>query len=53
MEVVYGLIVAALIRAALHSCQDPEEGKRNAIGILNLFAGWTAIGWIGALVWAA
>ncbi len=23
-----------------------------AIGLLNLFLGWTAIGWVGALVWA-
>ena len=23
-----------------------------AIGVLNLFAGWTFIGWLGALVWA-
>lgn len=30
-------------------------GKRNdtAIWLLNLFLGWTVIGWIGALVWAA
>lgn len=30
-------------------------GRRQAtaIGILNLFAGWTVIGWIGACVWAA
>jgi hypothetical protein len=24
-----------------------------AIFLLNLFAGWTVIGWIGALIWAA
>lgn len=24
-----------------------------AIGILNLFLGWTGLGWIGALVWSA
>ena len=28
--------------------------KKNAIAIfvLDLFAGWTVVGWIGALVWA-
>jgi Superinfection immunity protein len=26
--------------------------NRGAIGVLNLFTGWTAIGWIIALVWA-
>lgn len=24
----------------------------NAIAVLNFFLGWTALGWIGALVWA-
>ena len=24
-----------------------------AIGVLNLFLGWTAIGWVVALVWSA
>jgi hypothetical protein len=23
-----------------------------AIGVINLFAGWTLIGWVGALAWA-
>ena len=22
------------------------------IGLLNLFAGWTLVGWVGALIWA-
>lgn len=31
------------------------QGKRNmgAIFVLNLFLGWTFIGWVVALVWAA
>jgi hypothetical protein len=24
----------------------------SAIGVLNLFLGWTMIGWVGSLVWA-
>lgn len=24
-----------------------------AIGLLNLFLGWTLLGWVGALIWAA
>ena len=27
--------------------------QANAIFVLNLFLGWTVIGWIGALVWSA
>ncbi|WP_221227707.1 superinfection immunity protein [Rhodocyclus tenuis] len=27
--------------------------QRNAIAILNLFLGWTLLGWVGALVWSA
>ena len=26
--------------------------QRNAIAVLNLFLGWTVLGWIAALVWA-
>lgn len=26
--------------------------NRNAIVALNILAGWTVVGWIGALVWA-
>lgn len=29
-----------------------EANKTAAIFILNLFAGWTLIGWVGSLVWA-
>lgn len=28
----------------------PQTG---AIAILNIFLGWTILGWVGALVWAA
>ena len=30
------------------------RGKRDAIAIaaLNLFLGWTIVGWVGALIWA-
>lgn len=31
-----------------------KRSHRNAsaIGVLNLFLGWTMIGWVGSLVWA-
>ena len=30
-----------------------EHHQANAIGLLNLLLGWTALGWIIALIWAA
>jgi len=30
-----------------------HKSQTLAIFLLNLFAGWTVIGWIGALIWAA
>lgn len=29
-----------------------KHSKATAIGVLNLFLGWTGLGWIGALVWS-
>lgn len=29
-----------------------EHHNKIAIVVLNVFAGWTLIGWVGALVWA-
>jgi hypothetical protein len=29
-----------------------QHHNAGAIFVLNLFAGWTFIGWVGALVWA-
>lgn len=29
-----------------------QQSNMNAIGVLNLFLGWTFIGWVVALVWA-
>jgi hypothetical protein len=30
-----------------------EHHQRAAIAVLNVFLGWTALGWIVALVWAS
>lgn len=32
--------------------QGNEHRQRPAIFILNLFLGWTVLGWVAALVWA-
>ena len=29
-----------------------DHKNRIAIGLLNLFLGWTGLGWLGALIWA-
>lgn len=29
-----------------------DHGNRGSIGVLNLFLGWTFLGWVIALVWA-
>jgi len=45
--VVIGLYFLPLITAV-------KRGHRNsgAIGVMNLFLGWTGLGWVGALIWA-
>lgn len=30
-----------------------EKKNRTAIFLLNLLLGWTILGWIGAIIWAA
>ena len=44
---VIALYFAPALAATLH--KHPQHG---AIAILNLFLGWTVIGWVAALVWA-
>ena len=51
--IVYSLFVAAFYMLPYILAKILKKENAPAIGILNLFAGWTAIGWIGALVWAA
>jgi hypothetical protein len=44
---VIALYFAPALAASLH-----KHPQRGAIAILNLFLGWTVIGWVAALVWA-
>lgn len=52
MEVLLylGLAVIYFVPAALAVFFSSKRAA--AIFILNLFLGWTVLGWIGALVWA-
>ena len=52
------LIVTAIALAGIYFLPTiiaAVRGHRQAVAIflLNLFLGWTLIGWVGALVWSA
>lgn len=54
MEGLASLLVVAVLYfipyGVAHSRNHPS---RTGIGLLNLFFGWTVIGWFAALIWAA
>ncbi|WP_395611627.1 superinfection immunity protein [Allosphingosinicella sp.] len=43
---------ATLYFAPAIVAQERRHKNALAIGILNLFGGWTVVGWVGAIVWA-
>jgi Superinfection immunity protein len=45
-------IVCALYLLPTCVAYDHRHRQRQAIATLNVFAGWTALGWVAALVWA-
>jgi hypothetical protein len=52
------LILLAIVALAIHFLPTIVAGSRHArnfwlIFLLNFFFGWTLIGWIAALIWAA
>lgn len=55
-DVIDGLVWLLMLLAAylFPTLVALGRGKKNAaaIGVLNLFLGWTFIGWVVALVWA-
>lgn len=53
----FGAIVLLVIAILLYFlpvliADARRHHQRMAIGVLNLFLGWTLLGWIAALVWA-
>lgn len=51
---VFGVVIALLCIYFLPAIIAAAKQRTNAFAIfvLNLFVGWTFIGWIGTLVWA-
>ncbi|MFY9876841.1 MAG: superinfection immunity protein [Rhodomicrobium sp.] len=47
------LTIVALLIYFLPSLVAHKKQNASAIFILNLFLGWTVLGWVAALVWAA
>ena len=49
-----GLLVVLLLIYIVPSAVAVMRGDKHIAGIviLNLFLGWTVVGWVGALIWA-
>jgi hypothetical protein len=49
-----GMLLLGGIIYFIPSILAAQRSHRNATGVLlvNLFLGWTVLGWVGALVWA-
>jgi len=51
--VVFAIMALLLYFLPALVASQRRHKNRAAIGIMNLFLGWTGLGWIGALIWAA
>lgn len=51
VAILYLMVCAYFFPSAIAFMREHHDAL--AIFLLNLFLGWTLIGWIGALVWAA
>jgi hypothetical protein len=52
LYVAIGIIALAIYFTPWLVALFREHRHRLAIFVLNLFLGWTLLGWVGALVWA-
>lgn len=46
------LIVLYFLPVFVGTIRKVTDRNGNGISILNLFLGWTILGWVGALIWA-
>ena len=57
MEVITGFVLTVTLIAIYFAptivAMVRKHPQTTPIVLINLFAGWTLIGWVGALVWAA
>lgn len=52
MDPIVGLLLLAAYMLPAIVAWNRRHRQEMAISVLNLLAGWTVIGWVGALVWA-
>lgn len=52
MELIFLLILLAIYLIPLIIAHKRDHEHAAWIALINIFFGWTAIGWIGALIWA-
>lgn len=57
LEIVLGLFAVAFFATlymapTLIAFNRSESSGRNGVLLVNLFLGWSGIGWLGALIWA-
>lgn len=55
--IIFGIVAAGLLTVALYCLPTiiavaRKHRNRFAIGLVNIFLGWSVIGWFVALVWA-
>jgi Superinfection immunity protein len=52
--ILFIAVMVGLISYFLPTLVASGKGRKNttAIGVFNLFFGWTFLGWVAALVWA-
>lgn len=49
---MFAVMIIAVLLYFLPTVLGRNHRQFNAIFVLNLLAGWTVVGWVGAMVWA-
>jgi hypothetical protein len=51
-DLILSFVILSLYFLPFITASKRGHRNRGAIGIMNLFLGWTGLGWVGALIWA-